>query len=92
MANRFEIVREIGSDYRRFATTGMQYTVRLNPPTDLDLNPVDNFLASVNDVFEHVLQSVQESDMVGIAFAIKLTRAISLSELVSDGETRFRET
>jgi hypothetical protein len=41
--------------------------VRLNIPSDLDLNPVDHFLAIVNDVFEHVLQGMQNSDMVGIA-------------------------
>jgi hypothetical protein len=45
----------------------MQFTVRLNPPTDLDLNPVGHFLASVDDVFEHVLHGVQDSDMVGMA-------------------------
>jgi hypothetical protein len=67
MAHRFEIVRELHRVYRRFGATGMQFTVRLNPPTDLDLNPVDDFLASMDDVFEHVLQGVQDSDMVGIA-------------------------
>jgi hypothetical protein len=41
--------------------------VRLNPPTDLDINPVDHFLASVNDLFENVLQGVQDSDIVGVA-------------------------
>jgi hypothetical protein len=67
VAHSFEIVREILRDYRRFGTVGMQFTVPLNPPTDLDLNPVDHFLASVNDLFEHVLQGVQDSDMVGVA-------------------------
>jgi hypothetical protein len=38
--------------------------VRLNPPSDLDLNAVDHFLASINELFEHVLQDVQNSDMV----------------------------
>jgi hypothetical protein len=60
-------VRDIRRDYRRFGTVGTQFTVRLNPPTDLDLNSVDHFLASVNDLFEHVLQGVQDSDMVGVA-------------------------
>jgi hypothetical protein len=41
--------------------------VRLNPPYDLDLNPIDHFLATINDVFEHVLHDVQASDMVGVA-------------------------
>jgi hypothetical protein len=67
MAHRFEIVREIRRDYRRFGTVGKQFTVRLNPPSDLDLNPIDHILDSINDVFEHVLQDVQDSDMVGFA-------------------------
>jgi hypothetical protein len=60
MAHRFEIVREIRRDYRRFRTVGRQFTVRLHPPTDGDLNPVEHFLASVNDLFEHVLHDVQD--------------------------------
>ena len=67
MAHRFEIVREIRREYRRFNTTGIQLTVHLNPPTAPDVNPVDHFLANVNDLFEHVLQDVGNGDMVGIA-------------------------
>jgi hypothetical protein len=67
MAHRFEIVREIRRDYRRFGTDEKQFTVRLNPPSDLDLNPIDHFLASVNKLFEHVLHDVQDSDVVGVA-------------------------
>ena len=39
-------------------------TVLLNPPTDPEINPVDHFLASVNDLFEHALQDVGDADMV----------------------------
>jgi hypothetical protein len=67
MAHRFEIVLEIGRDYRRFGTVGRQFTVRLNQPTDLNLNPIDNFVASLNDLFEHVLHDVQDSDTVWVA-------------------------
>jgi hypothetical protein len=67
MAHRFEIFREICRDYRRFGTVGKQFTVHLNLPSDLDLNPIDHFLASKNNLFEHVLQDVQDSDMVGVA-------------------------
>jgi hypothetical protein len=67
MAHRFEIVREIRRDYRRFGTVGGQFTVRLNPPSDLDLNPIDHFLGSINDLFEQVLHDVLDSDMVGVA-------------------------
>ena len=44
----------------------MQIRVRLNPPTDPDTNPVDHFLASVNDLFEHALQGVGDADMLGV--------------------------
>jgi hypothetical protein len=67
MANRCELVREIRRDYRRFVTVGKQFTVRLNPSSDLNLNRIDHFLASINDLFEHVLDDVQDSDMVGVA-------------------------
>ena len=53
--------------YRRFNTIGTQLTVRLNPATTPDANPVDHFLASVNDLFENALQDVGDADMVGIA-------------------------
>jgi hypothetical protein len=68
MAHRFEIAREIRRDYRRFGIVGRQFTVRLNPPSERDLNPIDHFLASINDLFEQVLHDVQDSDMVGFAF------------------------
>jgi hypothetical protein len=67
MKDRFGIVRVIRRDYRRFGAVGKQFRVRLNPPSDLDLNPIDHFLASINDLFEHVLHDVQYSDMVGVA-------------------------
>jgi hypothetical protein len=67
MAHSFGIFREIRRDFGRFGTVGIQFMVRLHPPTDLDLNPIDHFLASVNDLFEHVLHDVQDSDMVGVA-------------------------
>ena len=41
--------------------------MRLNPPIDPDTNPVDHFLASLNDVFEHVLQDVGEADILEVA-------------------------
>ena len=67
MAHRFEIAREFRSQYRRFNSTGIQLTVRLNPPSSPDANPVVHFVASVNDLFEHALQDVGDENMVGIA-------------------------
>jgi hypothetical protein len=75
MAHRFEIVREIRREYRRFDSIGKQFTVRLNPPTDLNLNPVDHFLASVNELFEHVLQDVQDPDMVGVVIRSEVNQS-----------------
>jgi hypothetical protein len=92
MAHRFEIVREIRRKYRRFGTIGTQFTVRLKPPTDLNPNPVDHFLSSVNEFFKHVLQDVQDSDMVGVAIRNELNQSDKPSVLVSDGGTRCRET
>ena len=51
--------------YRRFNAVGTQLTVRLQPPLDEE-NPVSHFLASVNELFEHALQGVSDSDIVGI--------------------------
>ena len=45
----------------------MQIGVRLNPPNNPETNPVDHFLASVNNRFEHVLQDVGYADMVDVA-------------------------
>ena len=67
MSQRFEVLNEIRREYRRFNTVGTNLTVRLSPPTKPDTNPVDHFLGSVNDLFEHELQDVREADMVGIA-------------------------
>ena len=67
MAHRIEIVRETRRQYRRFNTAGTQLTVRLQPPTAPNTNPIEHFIASVNDLFEHALLGVGDGDMVGIA-------------------------
>ena len=56
----------------------MQLTVRLNPPTDTDINPVDPFLVSENNLFEHALQDVLDADMVGIAINNEVNQKIDL--------------
>jgi len=65
MDTRFKIEGEISRQYRRFNATGTQLTMRLLPPPDEE-NPVSHFLASANDLFQHALQGVSDSDMVGI--------------------------
>jgi hypothetical protein len=67
MARRFEIEDTITRRYSRFNAMGAQLTVRLLPPFHNDTrDPVSHFLASVNDLFEHALQNLSDSDMVGI--------------------------
>ena len=65
MDGRFKIESVFTRQYRRFNAVGTKLTVRLQPPPD-DGNPVSHFLASVNDLFEHALQDVCDSHMVGI--------------------------
>ena len=70
MDRRFKIKGDVTRQYRRFNAVGTQLTVRLQPPLDEE-NPVSHFLASVNDLFEHALQGVSDSDMVGLPFKMK---------------------
>jgi len=65
MARRFEIEDTITRQYRRFCATGTQLVVRLLPPPD-NSNTVSHFLTSLNDLFRHSLQNLNESDMVGM--------------------------
>ena len=45
----------------------MQWKVRLNPPLETSLHdPVTHFVASVNNLFDRVLENVGDADMVGI--------------------------
>jgi len=62
----FEIIEVQTREYRRFKTRGTQWKVRLNPPPETSLpDPVTHFVDSVN-VFDHVLENVDDADMVGI--------------------------
>ena len=65
MACRFDILDRNTREYRRYNAIGRQITARLIPPSD-NSDPVTHFLASVNDLFGHVLLDVDDSDMVGI--------------------------
>jgi len=64
MARRFEIEYTITKRYSRFNATGTQLIVRLLHPSNA--RSVSYFLASVKDLFEHALQNLSDSDMVGI--------------------------
>ena len=65
MARRFEVVDTNTRQYRRYNAVGRQLAVRLIHLSD-NTNPVAHCLASVNDLIEHSLHDVDESDMVGI--------------------------
>jgi len=55
MARIFEIDGTITRQYRGFNAVGTQIAVRLLPPSN-NVDPVNHFLASVNDLFEHVTE------------------------------------
>ena len=65
MAHRFDILDRNTRQYRRYNAVGRQITASLTPPSD-NSDPVTHFLASVSDLFEHVLRDVSDSDKVGI--------------------------
>jgi len=65
MARRFDKLDRNTRRYRRYNAVGRQITALLIPPLD-NSDTVKHFLASVNDLFEHVLRDVVDSDMVGI--------------------------
>jgi len=61
-------IRHTGQEYERVQAVQCcrkADTVRLIPPSD-NSDSVAHFLASVNDLFRHVLRDVDDSDMVGI--------------------------
>ena len=62
---RFKVVGEITRQYSRFNAVVTQLKVRLQLPLDEE-NPVSRYLASVNELFEHALLGVSDSEMVGI--------------------------
>jgi len=62
MARKFEIMETNTRQYRQYNSVGRQLIVRLIPPS-VNTNPVAHFLASVNDLIEHVLRDLHDSDM-----------------------------
>ena len=67
MSQRFEILNKVRREYTRFNTVGTQLTAGLNPPPVSETNPVDHFVAIVNELFEHSLKDVRDGYMVGVA-------------------------
>ena len=64
MAHRFMIVDEIISEYRQFNAVGIQFTVRLLPPSYEDeTGPISHLLDSVTDLCEQALRNCNDSDM-----------------------------
>ena len=65
MARRFEIEDTITPRHSRLNAMGTQLIIRLLPPFN-DRDSFSHFLASVNDLYEHALQNLSDSEMVGI--------------------------
>ena len=61
-ARRFKIDDMISRQNSRFNAIGMQLIVHLLPPSNAR-DPVSHFLDSVNDLFEHALLNLIDSDM-----------------------------
>ena len=62
---KFDIIEEQTSEYRRSNTRSTQWKVRLNLlPTNSA--PTNYFVASVNELFDHMFDNVNDGDMVGI--------------------------
>jgi len=49
--------------------------VRLLPPST-NINTVNYFLASVHDLFEHVLQNMSDSDMLGMTIHNQVNQSV----------------
>ena len=91
MDRRFKIEGEVTRQYRRFNAVGTQLTVQLLPSPDEE-NPVSYFLARVNDLFQHVLQGVSDSDMVGITIQNEGNKKIKQWGSVLDVKVSYQET
>ena len=64
----FEIFEVQKRGYRRFNVRGTQWKVFLNPPPETFLpDPVTNFVDSVKNLFDCLLEDVGVTDMVGIS-------------------------
>ena len=81
---KFEVIEEQTMEYRRFNTRGKQWMVLLNPPNSSD--SITHFVASVNELFDQLLQNVDDGDVVGIT----IHNEVNLNVLVSEGSIRFR--
>lgn len=66
MSQRFETLKDVRREYRRFKTVSTQLTLHLNPTPEPDTTPVEHFLASVNDLLKHTLNDLGDADTVGI--------------------------
>ena len=62
---KFEIIEEQTREYRRFNIRGTQWKFRLNLPP-ISAGPLIHSVASVNEMFHHLLENVDDGDIVGI--------------------------
>jgi len=65
-AQPFELIEVQTRECHRFNTRGTQWKVRLNPPPKNTYPILSHTVASVNNLFDRVLENVGDADMVGI--------------------------
>ena len=76
---KFEIIGEQTREYRRFNARGTQWKFPLNPPPNSS-DPITHFVASVNELLNHLLENVDDGDMVEIAIRNEVTIRIVFSK------------
>jgi len=73
MARSLEIMDKNTRQYRRYNAVGRPITVHLISLSD-NSDPVAHFLVGVNDLFEHALRDVGDTDMVGITIQNQMNK------------------
>ena len=73
----FEFLEVQTRESSRFNTRGTQWKVRLNPPiiSETPPDPVSQFIDSVNNLLDHVLEDVADADMIGITIYNELNQS-----------------
>jgi hypothetical protein len=76
MYHHFKILSKRVKEYRSFNAVGYQIRVSIKPPSDIETNLVSHFLASMNELFEQVLQSSSVGYTVGVTIKTKRIKMI----------------
>jgi hypothetical protein len=73
----FELLEVQTRECSIFNTRGTHWKVRLNPPIICETppDPVSQFIDSVNNLLDHVLEDVADADMIGITIYNELNQS-----------------